>query len=109
MRVERVLLKDYTTLGVGGPAELWTVETREELKRATEAPYRVLGNGSNLLVLDEGVPERVIRLAGEFQTYDLKGWVGAGTLLPLLVQEAARAGLSGPRASSASPPRWAAR
>lgn len=30
------------------------METREELKRATEAPYRVLGNGSNLLVLDEG-------------------------------------------------------
>lgn len=95
MRVERLLLKDLTTLGVGGPAEVWTVETREELKRATEAPYRVLGNGSNLLVMDEGVPERVIRLAGEFQTYDLKGWVGAGALLPLLVQEAARAGLSG--------------
>jgi UDP-N-acetylenolpyruvoylglucosamine reductase len=95
MKVERVLLKDYTTLGVGGPAELWTVETREELGQATEAPYRVLGNGSNLLVLDEGVPERVIRLAGEFQEWDLKGWVGAGALLPLLVQEAARAGLSG--------------
>lgn len=63
MRVERVLLKDYTTLGVGGPAELWTVETPEDLKKATEAPYRVLGNGSNLL--------------------------------PLLVQEAARQGLSG--------------
>ncbi len=95
MRVERVLLKDFTTLGVGGPAELWTVETREELRKATEAPYRVLGNGSNLLVKDEGVPERVIRLAGEFQAYELRGWVGAGVLLPLLVQEAARAGLSG--------------
>ncbi len=58
MRVERVLLKDYTTLGVGGPAELWTVETPEDLKKATEAPYRVLGNGSNLLVMDEGVEER---------------------------------------------------
>ena len=95
MRVERVLLKDYTTLGVGGPAELWTVETKEDLLKATEAPYRVLGNGSNLLVMDEGVPERVIRLAGEFATYDLRGWVGAGVLLPLLVQEAARQGLSG--------------
>ncbi len=56
MRVERVLLKDFTTLGVGGPAELWTVETREELRKATEAPYRVLGNGSNLLVKDEACP-----------------------------------------------------
>lgn len=95
MKVERVLLKDYTTLGVGGPAELWTVETREDLLKATEAPYRVLGNGSNLLVMDEGVPERVIRLSGEFARYHLKGWVGARTLLPLLVQEAARQGLSG--------------
>ncbi|WP_105318028.1 UDP-N-acetylmuramate dehydrogenase [Thermus tenuipuniceus] len=95
MRVEQVLLKDYTTLGVGGPAELWTVETPEDLQKATEAPYRVLGNGSNLLVMDEGVPERVIRLSGEFATYDLRGWVGAGVLLPLLVQEAARQGLSG--------------
>ncbi|MBW6395219.1 MAG: UDP-N-acetylmuramate dehydrogenase [Thermus sp.] len=95
MRVERVLLKDYTTLGVGGPAELWTVETQEDLLKATEAPYRVLGNGSNLLVMDEGVPERVLRLAGEFATYDLKGWVGAGVLLPLLVQETARQGFSG--------------
>ena len=68
MKVERVLLKDYTTLGVGGPAELWTVETREELKRATEAPYRVLGNGSNLLVLDEWVPERGIQRGGEITT-----------------------------------------
>lgn len=95
MRVERVLLKDYTTLGVGGPAELWTVETPEDLKKATEAPYRVLGNGSNLLVMDEGVEERVIRLGGVFAEWDLKGWVGAGALLPLLVQEAARQGLSG--------------
>ncbi len=95
MRVERVLLKDYTTLGVGGPAELWTVETPEDLRRATEAPYRVLGNGSNLLVMDEGVPERVIRLGGVFAQYDLRGWVGAGALLPLLVKEAAEAGLSG--------------
>ncbi|MER3536126.1 MAG: UDP-N-acetylmuramate dehydrogenase [Thermus sp.] len=95
MKVETVLLKDYTTLGVGGPAELWTVETPEELKRATEAPYRVLGNGSNLLVSDQGVKERVIRLGGVFQTYDLKGWVGAGVLLPLLVKEASEAGLSG--------------
>ncbi|MDM7324347.1 MAG: UDP-N-acetylmuramate dehydrogenase [Thermus sp.] len=95
MKVERVLLKDYTTLGIGGPAELWTVETREDLMEATEAPYRVIGNGSNLLVMDEGVPERVIRLSGEFATHHLRDWMGAGTLLPLLVQEAAQQGLSG--------------
>ncbi len=95
MEVKRVLLKDYTTLGVGGPAELWIVENEDDLRRATEAPYRVLGNGSNLLVSDAGVPERVIKLGGVFAQGELTGWVGAGSLLPLWVQEAARAGLSG--------------
>ena len=95
MEVRRVLLKDYTTLGVGGPAELWVVENEDDLLRATEAPYRVLGNGSNLLVADAGVPERVIKLGGIFAEGELSGWVGAGSLLPLWVQEAAREGLSG--------------
>ncbi len=105
MKVENVQLKGYTTLGVGGPAELWTVETPEDLKEATQAPYRVLGNGSNLLVSDQGVTERVIKLGGAFTTWDLSltpqngvyitGWIGAGAMLPLLVQEAARRGLSG--------------
>ncbi|AEB12186.1 UDP-N-acetylmuramate dehydrogenase [Marinithermus hydrothermalis] len=105
MRVETVQLKGYTTLGVGGPAELWTVETPEDLKEAAQAPYRVLGNGSNLLVSDQGVPERVIKLGGVFTAWDLNltprngayitGWIGAGAMLPLLVQEAARKGLSG--------------
>ncbi len=95
MEVKRVRLKDYTTLAVGGPAELWLVENEDDLRRATEAPYRVLGNGSNLLVADAGVPERVIKLGGVFAEGELTGWVGAGSLLPLWVQAAARAGLSG--------------
>ena len=95
MEVRRVLLRDYTTLAVGGPAELWLVENLDDLLRATEAPYRVLGNGSNLLVADSGVSERVIKLTGELAGGELTGWVGAGSPLPLWVQEAARAGLSG--------------
>ncbi len=95
MQVERVLLKHFTTLAVGGPAELWQVEDPKELLLATEAPFRVLGNGSNLLVSDAGVKERVIKLEGTFLGGELGGWVGAGSLLPLWVQEAARQGLSG--------------
>ncbi len=106
MRVERRNLAELTTLAVGGPAEVWTVETPEDLVRATAAPYRVLGNGSNLLVSDRGVPERVIRLSGVFARGSLgrprdpaaphlTPWIGAGALLPTLVQEAARTGLSG--------------
>ncbi|WP_457631316.1 UDP-N-acetylmuramate dehydrogenase [Oceanithermus sp.] len=104
MKVEVRPLAEFTTLGVGGDAEIWTVETPADLLLATREPYRVLGNGSNLLVSDRGVPERVIRLGGVFARAELgrpRGdvhltpWLGAGALLPGLVQEARRLGLSG--------------
>ncbi|WP_027877667.1 UDP-N-acetylmuramate dehydrogenase [Meiothermus cerbereus] len=97
MKIARLPLARLTTIGVGGEAEVWTVETLADLKAATQAPYRVLGNGSNLLVSDAGVPERVIRLAGEFARWNpnLSGWIGAGALLPSLLQASARLGLSG--------------
>lgn len=97
MKVERLRLSNLTTLGVGGEAEVWTVETAADLEEATRAPYRVLGNGSNLLVADSELSERVIRLGGEFAAWnkDLSGWIGAGVLVPLLLQTSARLGLSG--------------
>lgn len=97
MRVERLPLSRLTTIGVGGEAEVWTVETLFDLQQATQAPYRVLGNGSNLLVADAGVKERVIRLGGGFAEWSpgLSGWLGAAALLPSLLQASARLGLSG--------------
>lgn len=97
MRVERLRLARLTTIGVGGEAEVWTVETAADLDQATRGPYRVLGNGSNLLVADSGVKERVIRLGGEFSRWnpDLSGWIGAAALVPTLLQTSARLGLSG--------------
>lgn len=64
---EQQPLGPLTTLGVGGPAP-FVIEprTRKELIRAVELlaaagwRWRVLGHGSNLLVLDEGVPEVVL-------------------------------------------------
>jgi UDP-N-acetylmuramate dehydrogenase len=92
----RVPLAKLTTLGVGGEAEVWTVETSSDLVEATAVPYRILGNGSNLLVTDTGVSERVIRLGGEFSVYTSFGdWIGAGVLVPSLLQASAKLGLSG--------------
>lgn len=96
----RVVLRDYTTLKVGGPAELWVVEGLDDLHEATAAPYRVLGAGSNLLVADAGVAERVIKLGARYNTIaDFDGraevWLGAATPLPGLVRRAQRVGLSG--------------
>ena len=97
--VNRAALSSLTTLGVGGEAELWTVENEAELAAATREPYRVLGAGSNLLVADAGVKERVIKLGrsfnsiGAFTVPDV--WLGAATPLPGLVRRAADAGWSG--------------
>ena len=95
MKIERLPMSRLTTLGVGGMAEVWTVETVADLSKATQAPYKVLANGSNLLVADSGVSERVIRLGGEFAQWDFAGWVGAAALVTTLLLKSARLGLSG--------------
>ncbi|WP_425145517.1 UDP-N-acetylmuramate dehydrogenase [Deinococcus sp.] len=106
-RVERLPLARFTTLGVGGEAEVWTVASHAQLAEAMSAPYRILGGGSNLVVSDAGVPERVIRLGGEFAQTDLTidaelsgpddlvtGWVGGGVPLPGLLRKLQRLGYS---------------
>ena len=99
-RVRRVRLRDYTTLRVGGEAELWEVESSNDLREATSEPFLVLGSGANLLVADGGVAERVVRLGRAYNSMPdfaagAETWVGAATPLPGLVRRAQRAGLSG--------------
>ncbi|ADV67296.1 UDP-N-acetylmuramate dehydrogenase [Deinococcus maricopensis] len=106
-RVERLPLARFTTVGVGGEAEVWFVENHAQLAEAMEAPYRVLGGGSNLVVADAGVEERVVRLTGAFAQKDLEpdpalsddavvvtGWVGGGVPLPGLLRTLQKLGLS---------------
>ncbi len=93
-------LKNLTTLKVGGPGEVWEVESLEDLKEATQAPYRVIGAGSNLLISDAGVKERVIKLGQRFNSLKQFGgqtniWLGAATPVPGLVRRAQQLGLSG--------------
>lgn len=61
--LENVPLSSYTTLGVGGAAEIFCeVTAAEQLKEVLRIAWRlsvpvtVLGNGSNTLVRDGGVP-----------------------------------------------------
>lgn len=97
---QRCSLAQLTTLKVGGEAELWEVQTEADLKEASREPYRVIGAGSNLLIADDGVSERVIKLAKSYNSLDkFNGdsdlWLGAATPLPGLVRRASAAGLSG--------------
>ncbi|MDN4159835.1 UDP-N-acetylmuramate dehydrogenase [Nocardioides abyssi] len=60
------LLRDHTTLRLGGPAaELVVATTDDELVAAldTDGPVLVLGGGSNLVVADEGFAGRVVKVA----------------------------------------------
>jgi UDP-N-acetylmuramate dehydrogenase len=67
---EQMLLADYTTLGLGGPASRFvTAGSAEELiavVRAADAegvPVLVLGGGSNLVIADAGFPGVVVQVA----------------------------------------------
>src|SRR5262245_13675964 len=60
-------LARHTTMGVGGPAAVMAFpRSPEELQRTLRAraelgvPHRILGGGSNLVVVDEGLDELVV-------------------------------------------------
>lgn len=99
-------LAGYTWLKVGGPAQaLITPRGVDELQRVVKRcheqniPIRLLGDGSNILVRDEGVPGVVIRLSDPaFAAVSIEGNIvkaGAGALLSHVVTQSAEAGLAG--------------
>ena len=102
---ENVLLKDYTTFKVGGPASIMIkVNTVKELCdiiayiSKCQSPYMIIGNGSNLLVSDEGYNGIVLKLEGDFTKMETKENVisaGAGTLLVNVCKEALNNSLTG--------------
>lgn len=102
---ENVLLKDYTTFKVGGPASIMIkVNTVKELCdiiayiNKCQSPYMIIGNGSNLLVSDEGYSGIVLKLEGDFTKVETKENVisaGAGTLLVNVCKEALNNSLTG--------------
>jgi UDP-N-acetylmuramate dehydrogenase len=98
-------LAPFTSWRIGGPAELLaTPADRDDLVAAvrwaasTGIDWRVLGNGSNLLVRDEGVRGLVLRVRRALDSLELHPPYldcGAGTLLPAAARRAAAAGLAG--------------
>jgi UDP-N-acetylmuramate dehydrogenase len=98
-------LAPYTTWRIGGPAELLaTPADREDLGLAVRwaiasgTAWRVLGNGSNLLVRDAGVRGLVLRVRRVLEEVQARGHrlvVGAGAPFPTVARRAAALGLSG--------------
>jgi UDP-N-acetylmuramate dehydrogenase len=98
-------LAPLTSWRIGGPAELLASPSgREDLQIALtwatrqRVPWRVLGNGSNLLVRDEGVAGLVLRMRRALERHRLEGArlvAEAGVSLPAVARVTVAAGLAG--------------
>ena len=111
--IENAMMRDYTTLRLGGPAD-WLItpcSARELLQILTEArengiPVTVIGQGSNLLVLDGGIRGAVIRMARGMRDCFVRGNLlvaDAGTMLHAAASMAADKGLTGLEFASGIP------
>jgi len=100
---EKVLLKDYTTFKIGGPARYFFVaKNKEDLKNAIlwakkkRLPFFILGVGSNVLFSDKGFNGLVIKLQNtQYEIRNTKVVAEAGVPLQKLVLETAKKGVSG--------------
>lgn len=106
-----VPMSRYTSLGIGGPAEMLVEISDDEqaaevlkISKRLGVPLYVIGNGTNLLVRDGGLKGIVLHLGGKFQdisapaTHDGYSYTitaQSGALLSSLANAAADAGLSG--------------
>lgn len=106
-------MKDHTTFRVGGPAR-YLVEPKDAnelvkvIKACCEAelPYTVVGNGSNLLVSDEGYDGVIIHLFKNMSQIWIQGnfmILEAGVLLSRAANVACREGLAGLEFASGIP------
>jgi UDP-N-acetylmuramate dehydrogenase len=71
------LLKDHTTLRLGGPARDWVRATTEaelvDALSSLEGPVLVLGGGSNVVVADDGFDGTVVEVATRGVRADVEG------------------------------------
>lgn len=100
-----VPLKDYTTMRVGGPAAVFVEVQNDEQVAATVAlankeniPLLVIGNGSNMIVSDDGFDGVVLYIGkqmGAVRCENERIIAQAGALLPTISRYAAEHALSG--------------
>jgi UDP-N-acetylmuramate dehydrogenase len=98
-------LKNHTYFKIGGPASLFAVpEDTEDLKallkliKKYEIDYYIIGNGTNLLISDDGFKGIVVKIGEKFNKLERDGnmvTAGAGILLSSLAKYLAKEGLAG--------------
>lgn len=110
---ENVPLCSYTTMRVGGPADVMlSPSTEEELTavldciRQENIPWLIIGNGSNLLVSDEGFRGVVLRIGKNYGKISCEGnrvFAQSGAMLSVLAKAAEENRLSGLEFASGIP------
>ena len=98
-------MKKHITFRVGGPAACFlTPSTKEQIReilhicQEEKTPYFILGNGSNLLVSDQGFDGVVLQVYKNMNQVTVEGEhlrVQAGALLSATARKALEAGLTG--------------
>ena len=106
-------MKNHTTFKIGGPAQYYVtpesvtqIQEVVSLCRDVNIPLHVIGNGSNILVGDDGVDGVVLALFNTFSDYEIKDNVitaQAGMSLIKLAVIALREGLTGMEFASGIP------
>ena len=106
-------MKNHTTFKIGGPAQYYVtpesvtqIQEVVSLCRDMNIPLHVIGNGSNILVGDDGVDGVVLALFNTFSDYEIKDnviTVQAGMSLIKLAVIALREGLTGLEFASGIP------
>ena len=99
------LMSKHTSFKIGGPAEcLIKIENVDELKsilkfsKEQDIPLTIIGNGSNILVSDEGIKGIVLKM--EIDTFELDSElaylkVGSGVKLGFIAQKCLKQQLTG--------------
>ena len=98
-------MRDLTSFKIGGLADLFVIpynldDLRKVIDFCTQdkIPFIVIGNGSKILIKDEGFRGVVIKLGGEFRKIEVNAReviAGAGVDLPSLIDFASERGLAG--------------
>ncbi|MDD7408172.1 MAG: UDP-N-acetylmuramate dehydrogenase [Anaerovoracaceae bacterium] len=106
-------MKEYTTFRVGGPADLLvepgdvnSLVTITTALKENGVPYYLLGNGSNILVRDEGFRGVIIKIGRKMSNVSVTGNVveaEAGAMLSYVSKEAAARSLAGMEFASGIP------
>ncbi len=105
-------MSKHTTFKIGGPADAYIEPVMADIEGilkhldSLQVPFTVIGNGSNLLVSDDGIEGVVISLGKKAANISVQGdyiIADAGALLSKVANTAASAGLTGLEFASGIP------